>query len=420
MTMPVAPRPSSAAPAQPAQATGSDGPSRAGRTPPRAARVVRPWIAAAGLAAAGFGPAAAVRPLAAERVELHSPDDRVTRGEIVVEAADGGLLIEHDDSRYELFQADQIARRAAAPPPAPEPPEQLGRRILAQLPPGFEVLVTKHYVICYATSRDYARWCGSVFERLHDAFGNYWRRAGLEVTDPPQPLVVVIFADRQAYEAHAAAALGGAAGRVAGYYDMLTNRITTYDLTGSAALASAAGGGAGGTGLAVLASPAAAGLVATLVHEATHQLAFNGGLHRRLAPVPLWVSEGLATYFETPDLRHARGWSGIGAVNAPRLERFLQHHRPGTLAALVRDDEPLRLAETALDGYAAAWAVTHHLLETRREAYVAYLRLLAAKRPLADDDPETREREFREAFGDPAEVERQAFKAAARLATQRR
>lgn len=385
------------------------------------ARLAGPWAAAAlALGAVGGGAAAEVAAARPERVEIRSPDDLVTRGEVVVEAADGGLLIEHDDGRYELVQPDRIASRSAAPTVDPEPPEQLGRRILARLPPGFELLVTKHYLICYATSRDYARWCGSVFERLHDAFGNYWRRAGLEVEDPRRPLVVVIFGDRRAYEAHAAHTLGDAAGRVAGYYDMLTNRITTYDLTGSEALASAGGGGAGGTGLAVLASPAAAGLVATLVHEATHQLAFNGGLHRRLAPVPLWVSEGLATYFETPDLRHARGWNGIGEVNMPRLERFLQGHRPGTLAALVRDDAQLRTPETALDGYATAWAVTHHLLESRRDDYLAYLRLLAAKRPLDDDSPEARFRDFRDAFGDPAEVERQAFKAAARLATQRR
>lgn len=370
--------------------------------------------------ATGFVTAAEPAAVGPERIEIHSPDDRVTTGEIVVEAADGGLLIELDDSRYELFQPARIARRAAAPASEPEPPEQLGRRILAQLPPGFELLVTRHYVICYATSRDYARWCGSVFERLYDAFGTYWRRAGLEVGDPRRPLVVVIFADRQAYETHAATVLGDAAGRVAGYYDLLSNRVTTYDLTGAEALANAVGRGAGATGLAVLSSPEAAGLVATLVHEATHQLAFNGGLHRRLAPVPLWVSEGLATYFETPDLRNARGWNGIGEVNAPRLERFLQSHRPGTLESLVRDDEPLRLPDTALDGYAAAWAVTHYLLAARRGDYTAYLAVLAAKRPLADDSPEVRLREFRAAFGDPADVERQAFKAAARMATQRR
>ena len=65
----------------------------------------------------------------------------------------------------------------------------------------------------------------------------------------------------------------------------------------------------------ILARPEAAGLVATVVHEATHQMAFNCGLHARLAPVPVWVSEGIATYFETPDLRSRTGWRGIGGVN---------------------------------------------------------------------------------------------------------
>lgn len=354
---------------------------------------------------------------ATERVELLLADDRVVRGDLIVEAEDGGLLVEHDDGRYELVQPDRLGRRTTAPVVQPESPRELGRRILAELPAGFDLLVTKHYVICFATSRDYARWCGAVFERLHDAFVNYWSRAGLEVNEPPRPLVVVIFADRQAYEAHAATALGPAAGRVVGYYDMLSNRVTTYDLTGSDA---AAGDRRPGTaGLAILASPKAAGLVSTLVHEATHQLAFNGGLHRRLAPVPLWVSEGVATYFETPDLTNTRGWKGIGEVNGPRLERYLQNARIGLLETLVRDDEALRQPETALDAYAAAWAVTHYLLQVRRPEFIGYLRRLAVKRPLADDSPEERLREFQEAFGDPADVEEQAFKAAARLARRR-
>lgn len=376
----------------------------------------RRWLAWGSLGGAALGACLAVAdpvPLAVERVELRLADGRVVLGEIVVEAQDGGLLVEHDDGRYELVPPDSIRLRAPAPAAAPEAPRELGRRILAELPAGFDLLVTKHYVICYATSRDYARWCAAVFERLHDAFVNYWSRAGLEVADPPRPLVVVIFADRRAYEAHAAAALGAAAGRVAGYYDMLSNRVTTYDLTGSDA--AAAGRRPGTTGLAILASPEAAGLVATLVHEATHQLAFNAGLHRRLAPIPLWVSEGIATYFETPDLRTSGGWRAIGEINAPRLDRYLQTFQPGSLERLIRDDEILRQPETALDAYATAWAVTHYLLQSRRAEFTGYLRGLAAKRPLAEDAPEDRLRAFREACGDPADVEERAFKAAARL-----
>jgi hypothetical protein len=231
--------------------------------------------------------------------------------------------------------------------------------------------------------------------------------------------VVVIFADRRAYEAHAAEALGGAAGRVAGYYDMLSNRVTTYDLTGSDALATGRRP-PGATGLAILSSPEAAGLVATLVHEATHQLAFNAGLHRRLAPVPVWVSEGIATYFETPDLQNARGWKGIGEVNLPRLERFLAASRPGGLESLVQTDEAFRDPDAALDAYATAWATTHYLLQSRRADFVAYLRRLAAKKPLTEDSGEERLQEFRATFGEPATVEREAFKAAARLSNRQR
>jgi len=232
-------------------------------------------------------------------------------------------------------------------------------------------------------------------------------------------MVVVLFGDRGAYEAHAAGAVGEAADRVVGFYDLMSNRVTSFDLTGTDALA----GGprpAGRTGLDILSSPAAASQVATLVHEATHQMAFNCGMHRRLAPVPLWVSEGIATYFETPDLESTRGWRGIGGVNGPRLERFLTNHRAGSLEAVVRGDDLFRDADSAIDAYATAWATVHHLLQTRKQAFVGYLELLAAKRPLADDPPERRLDEFRAAFGDPAAVEAEVVRAMARLASLRR
>lgn len=347
---------------------------------------------------------------------------RVVEGEVIVEAADGGLLLRLPDDRYELLDAAAIeSRTVTTAPAADDSPRRLGQRVLAELPAGFDLHLTRHYVVCFDTSREYARWCAALFERLHEAFGNFWSRAGLEIVDPPRPLVVVIFSDRQAYEAHAAGELGRASDRVVGYYNMLSNRVTTFDLTGRDGVSPPAGRPAGTTGLEILSSPAAAGLVSTLVHEATHQVAFNRGMHRRLAPVPLWVSEGIAAYFETPDLAHVRGWSGIGAVNRGRLERFLAAHRPGDIAALVADDGRFRHADTGLDAYATAWALTWHLVETRRTAFVAYLRTLAAKPPLAADSPDIRLREFEAAFGaDPAALEQPVARTMARLATHGR
>jgi hypothetical protein len=359
---------------------------------------------------------------ARERIAVHSAGGtRTLDATVLVEAADGGMLVELADERYELLQPESIvAREPLTDSPTEETPRELGQRILAELPAGFDVHVTKHYVICFNTSRDYARWSGALFERLHEAFGNFWSRAGLDIDDPPRPLVIVIFADRGSYEAHAARDLGAATDRVVGFYNMLSNRVTTFDLTGTDGVPRPGGRPMGGAALEILSSPAAVGLVSTLVHEATHQMAFNCGMHRRLAPVPLWVSEGIATYFETPDLENARGWRGIGTVNRPRLDHFLAAHRAGDVAALVAADDRFRGADGALDAYATAWALTRHLVETRKPQFVAYLRTQAAKQPLAEDSPAQRLRDFEDAFGaSPAAIEDEVVKAMARLASRR-
>jgi len=335
-----------------------------------------------------------------ERIEAEAAGGRRTlEGTVAVEAVDGGLLVECLDGRLELLPAGTVVSRSAAKAPAEESPRDLGRRILSELPPGFDLLLTKHYCVCFDTSRAYAQWCAALFERLHDAFGNTWTQAGIDMAGHERPLVVVIFADRQRYEGFAARDLGAAADRVVGYYNLMSNRVTTYDLTGSATLMRPAGQSAARAGLDILASPEASSLVATLVHEATHQMAFNGGLHRRLAPVPLWVSEGVATYFETPDLGSQRGWKGIGSVNKPRLERFLARQEAGSLRRIVLDDEAFRDAEGALDAYARAWALTFFLMQTRKDAFVGYLKTIARKEPLAEDSAEVRLRDFTEAFG---------------------
>jgi hypothetical protein len=353
-------------------------------------------------------------------VEIHTKDARTITGKLIVEAVDGGLLLEHDDGRYELVEPGVIASRETIEGSVTPTEDALGDQILASLPAGFQLLRTRNYVVCFDTTREYAKWCAALFERLHDAFGNYWAKGGIDISGLERPLVVVIFADRKAYAAHAEADLGAAADRVVGYYNLMNNRVMTYDITGSDALAAVRGRKPGQVGLEILTSPAASGMVATIVHEATHQLAFNRGLHRRLAAVPLWVSEGIATYFETPDLENARGWRAIGSVNRQRLDHFLATYRPGGIEAIITSDEPFRQTESALDAYAASWALTHHLLPTRKREFIAYQKRLGAKKPLFEDSAETRRGEFRDAFGEPRDVEEAVYKAAARLASRSR
>jgi hypothetical protein len=378
-------------------------------------------LAAAGVLAAG-PTASAEEPADRARLELRVGGTTSTvDAAIVVEAADGGMLLELDDQRYRLVPPGGVAGRRAGPPrAAAESPRAFGQRVLAELPAGFSLLTTRHYVVCFDTSRDYAQWCAALFERLHETFGNFWSQAGLEIVDPPRPLVVVIFADRAAYERHAAGDLGAAADRVVGYYNLMSNRVTTFDLTGTDGLAAGATR-PGGAAAEIMASPAAAGLVSTLVHEATHQMAFNCGMHRRLAPVPLWVSEGIATYFETPDLAADRGWRGVGAPNRSRLDQFLAGYREGDIAAIVAADDRFRDADRPLDAYAAAWALTRHLTESKKAAFIAYLRDQAAKQPLAEESAADRTRAFEAAFGGSvAALEKDVVASAARLQSRLR
>ena len=60
-----------------------------------------------------------------------------------------------------------------------------------------------------------------------------------------------------------------------------------------------------------------------MVHEATHQLGYNLGLHNRTGSNPKWIVEGLATVFETPGMEtHASDRSAMKRVNAGWLRAF--------------------------------------------------------------------------------------------------
>jgi hypothetical protein len=334
-------------------------------------------------------------------------------GRVVSDAADGGVLLETDDGTlWPVEGSEVLSREHSATSFVPLSQNKMAERLLAELPGGFRIHTTPHYVVCYNTSRTYAQWTSSLLERLHRAFTGYWQRKGLKLREPEFPLVVLVFADRETYDKASRNDLPGGTGGIVAYYSLRSNRIMMYDLTG---------GSVGATGRRgslkeindMLSQPAGVPLVTTIVHEATHQIAFNCGLQQRYADIPLWLCEGMAVYFEAPDLASTRGWSGIGKVNYSRLDTFrenLVNWRDGSLKKLLADDRLLRDPHTAVDAYAAAWALCYYLVKYHPDQYVAYLKMLSEKRPLLQDGPQTRLDEFRRYFGDPDALERDFLK----------
>jgi len=356
-----------------------------------------------------------------ERITFSNEGTQETvAGRILIEAQDGGVLLESADGAQHTIEAKSILTRQKTDTPfKPFTPAELGEELLSKMPAGFRVHTTHHYVICYNTSREYAEWASSLFERLYKAFTSYWKRQGMEVSEPEFPLVVIAFADRPSYEAAAKDVLGDAIRNIVGYYNLKTNQVNMYDLTGAESLRDNSNRrGSQREITQMLSQRAAVPLVATIVHEATHQIAFNCGLQTRLSDVPLWQCEGMAVYFEAPDLTSSRGWRGIGRVNYPRLATFrrnLPNWRRDSLVSLIADNQRFRDPSTAIAAYADAWALNYFLIKYRGKEYAAYLTMLSEKSPLIEDDPDTRVAEFKKHFGDLRTLESNFLKQMSRV-----
>jgi hypothetical protein len=340
-------------------------------------------------------------------------------GRIVVEATDGGLLVESNDGALWTIERQNIQLRNKLDDPfKPLTATALAERLVSEMPAGFRSYNTPHYVIIFDTSRTYAQWTSSMLERLHKAFTNYWEGQGIELHEPEFPLPVMLFATRQEYDQASREDLPGGTGTIIGFYSLRSNRVNMFDLTGVEAIRGGGGRGSIKEINQMLSQPAAVPLVATVVHEATHQIAFNCGLQQRYADIPLWLCEGMAVYFEAPDLASAHGWRGIGRVNYPRLGTYrknLPNWSDNSLEAMLRDSKLFRNPHTAFDTYADAWALNYYLIKYQPKAYTEYLKLMADKRPLIEDTPEARLAEFREHFGDLNKLQQDFLKQMSRV-----
>ena len=325
-------------------------------------------------------------------------------GKLLVTAQDGGLMLMSPDGALWNIDPDEIVSHTHDGQPfAPLSPADAGKRVQAELP-GFQVLSTAHYVICYGTSRTFAQWVGALYERLYNAFSTYWTSRGVKLHDPELPLVVLVFPDQVSYAARAKAEIGEATKSIIGYYSLRSNRVLMYDLTGVEAVRRLGGNrSSAGEINQLLSRPEAEAMVATIIHEATHQLAFNRGLQARYADVPLWVSEGIAAVFRNARLaKFAQGWQTVGAVNRPRLDQFRQYlkTRPTkSLESLMLNDHRFRDPRQALDAYAEAWALTYFLIRQKPKQYTEFVEAMAAKKALFTVTPEQRMAEFKLAFG---------------------
>lgn len=262
----------------------------------------------------------------------------------------------------------------------------------------FKVHQTEHYLIFYlSSSPDFAeasgRWLEDLYRRLLDAF----RKHAMAVHDAEFPLVAVIYETERAFRANKRVDP-----EVQAIYEIYTNRIYFYEKSEQDENAPE---------VSALRKPQ------TVVHEGTHQVLQNIGVHPRLSDWPIWLVEGLAEYCSTPASSRKGGkptWDGLGMINGLHMATIRELEDPLSVAirgdaaqskALVREPgKPLveclvRKKHLTPTEYALAWAMTHYLAFKRQDDFVEYLKAMSRIPPLEPRTPEDHLAEFRKAFG---------------------
>jgi len=277
---------------------------------------------------------------------------------------------------------------------------------------GTHLRVSPHYLLVYDTPNAWADSRVTLLERAHDAFYKAMRRGGFDPEPLDERLVGVLFDDHEDYLAYGKQRDRLDVSTAGGYYSPRTNRITMYNTSSSPKLtdkhrklaalqqqvdkAGRLADEAGRVGntqqaahyrrvraralnqLTMLQNRLhrAAGLnnIAQTIHEAAHQLSFNSGVQNRFRLNPFWLSEGLATSFET----HTPAVPfGPGEDNPMRRRKLLDAVKAGQIMPLGKFVTRLTAADVDEDTrnrlYAQAWGLFSFLYETQRDALRQYM-----------------------------------------------
>lgn len=251
-------------------------------------------------------------------------------------------------------------------------------QLMREFGKGYDVSGAGHYLVVHpAGQRD--RWAPR-FEELYRSFQHYFTARGWRPKEPRFPLVAVVY-PRQVDFLEQAAKEGVNGSGMLGYYSPKTNRILLYDSSHE-------------SGDWTINAE-------TVIHEATHQTAFNTGIHSRYGQAPRWVVEGLGTMFEARGVWNSRKYTKLSdRINHGRLQQYkkmMEHRRWSGIAEMVSSDRPFQ--SNVDHAYPEAWALTFFLCETEPKKFFQYVAKTAEIEPFAPYPAPQRLKDFTDVFG---------------------
>lgn len=292
------------------------------------------------------------------------------------------ILIEPAGGFRMLDVADVREHRITNEPFQPQTIPLARSAVQAEFGGGYETAVTGPYVIVAPRGR-VERW-KERFRNLLAGYARYFDVRGWNLRQPEFPLVVTVLPDRTAFRNYMLADTGKRMDNVVGYYSPKSNRCLLYEIT--------TGGNTNWSETE-----------ATIVHEAIHQLAFNTGVHERLAKNPLWIVEGLATMFERPAVYEAQVSSStiplrVNPSQLSQLKPMLADvsRLESLLASMIASDKFFQADPK--NAYALAWGLTFYLAERDTNRYGEYTRKVAHLPILESYSGPERVRDFKKGF----------------------
>jgi hypothetical protein len=349
------------------------------------------------LASADEPPVSESAPLTAETFTIRkAAEPEEITGIALAQATDSTLLIQRSNGSVVLVMPGELVQRVPSQTPFQLlDADGLAADLLQQAGLSFQITTTEHYVICSNSSPEYAKFCGRLLELVHAQFEKFfsdhpaWQ-------EPVAMLPVIVFADSSQFQEFAQRQHPDVDFRdVPGYYSVRDNQIMLMDLSRDRRINSQSA-----IRRLLLQLPRQ---MATVVHEAVHQLAFNRGLQARMADNPLWLSEGLALYFETGSSRSTLLWSRPGVVSPVHQPAFVQLAASGSLPIPIRElvssDALFMDSSRNPETYAESWALTTFLINKQRDGFDRLMQQIAKRKPLVGLTAAQRLAEFETAIG---------------------
>lgn len=228
---------------------------------------------------------------------------------------------------------------------------ELRGRLQTEFGPAFEVIPTEHYLVVQPRGRG-DRW-PTGFEKMYRQFVAFMDRRGVLIRRGRFPLVAIVLPDEAAMQA-AFAKIAINPGRVAGVYDLSSNRVLLHDRDTVRETAE------------------------TLRHEAAHQTAYNTGVHSRVSNTPRWIVEGVGSLFEPAIMESARHGTRGDRVNSRLLLHLRTHDAASSdlahdIQRLVGDDTMFQNSGEVENAYAVGWAMMFYLAEREPRQFASLI-----------------------------------------------